>query len=406
MKKETLQNLLHTYFPDWDNSICQGREKLGFSFSLNTLQRRGWFVSNKHVEVKKYAEAEVINLHLPQEMSMYWVCCFYSNYQYGDGSKNLTEVKGTPFLELPCPSSTLGKSWEDSIDRARRAIMKEHNLKDDGDLALWFWNLEEANELGNFALKETNNLHLPDYYAMAWVCCFLPKGAKYMASRSASLLKRFPQFSYRQEFVCTGENPRTRVRAYPFGIDWAEGADEKYRKTTTMWDLQERGIILSTEYDASGNIRMTLGWQPELVRINELRQAVGYAQRYYRERMKSAQSSPLHHLISSFIHRAKVIPVDQRKKSAEARYASGKATFEELLCEEAITPEVQKRYKEYKLVYHKSPARRSSALKDIRRIRKDVYDRVRSWLIDTETSPRVVRGSQWWSDVLPNPQNE
>lgn len=403
MKKETLQNLLHTYFPDWDMSINQARNKLGFSFNFNGQQKWKWFVTGRHTEVRKYAEQEINNLHLPGEMTVYWVCCFYSDYQQHDGINSLTEVKGPPFLEFPCPSSTLSGAWKDSIEKSRDKLMNKYNLRADDDLVGWYWDLKGANELGSIALEEVRGLKLADYYAMAWVCCFLPQGAKWMSNRSVSILERFPQFTDRRQFICSSENPRRRVRAYPFVIDWVEGADAKYRSVTTMWDLQERGIEFGMESDPSGNVRVSLSWRPELVRINELRQAVEYTQRYYRKRMKSTQSTPLHHLVSQFIHRAKVIPVDQRKKSAQVHYTSGDVTFEQLLCEEALRPDVQNRYKEYSTVYHKSSARAGSSLRKIRRLRKEVYDRVRAWLVNSGKMPKLARDSTWWTDVLPQP---
>jgi hypothetical protein len=158
-----------------------------------------------------------------------------------------------------------------------------------------------------------------------------------MVERVVPVLKRFPQFAYRRQFACTGEYQRTGVRAYPFVIDWAEGADEKYRKKTTMWNLLEQGMNLSTEADSSGNTIVTLSWRPELVGVGDLRMALEYAQRYFREGRGSfkQQGMPLRSLIEQFVHRAKVRPPDQRKQSAQIRYNAGEATFEQLLYEEA-----------------------------------------------------------------------
>ena len=171
-----------------------------------------------------------------------------------------------------------------------------------------------------------------------------------------------------------------------------------------MWDLQERGINLGIQSDSLGNIKITLSWRPELVRVDELRKAVEYAQRYYHERPGFKQrTTPLRTLTEQFVHRAKVIPSDQRKRSAQIRYQTREATFEQLLCEEALTPAVQKQYQEYSLSYRQSPARRQSALEQIRLLRKEVYDRVRSWLIETGQLPKVQKHPPWWSEVLPQP---
>ena len=162
---------------------------------------------------------------------------------------------------------------------------------------------------------------------------------------------------------------------------------------------------LSVQTDLFGNTTITLRWRPELVGVNELRMAVEYAQRCYREGRSwfKQQATPLHTLTTQFVHRAKVIPFDQRKISAQARYQAGEATFEQLLCEEALIPEVQEKYQEYVLTYQKSPARRNSALRDIRLLRKAVYDRVRAWLVEKEQAPKVQKSPPWWSQVLPQP---
>ena len=170
-----------------------------------------------------------------------------------------------------------------------------------------------------------------------------------------------------------------------------------------MWDLQERGIALSPETDSIGNIIMNLSWRPELVQVNELMQAVEYAQRYYHERLRPRHKSPLRTLTEQFIHKAKVIPTDQRKLSASHRFTSGETTFEQLLCEEALTPEVQNEYQKYSSLYQKSPANMKTALKEIRFLRKKVYDRVRGWLLGSNQVPKVERRPSWWSEVLPKP---
>lgn len=226
-----------------------------------------------------------------------------------------------------------------------------------------------------------------------------------MADRSLPVVERFHQFGDWRQFVCTGDYQRRRVRAYPFVIDWNEGADEKYHEGTMMWNLRERGMNLGIESDSAGNMTMTLSWRPELVRIDELRKAVEYAQRYYHNMPGlKRQTAPLYTLTKQFIHRAKVvIPFNQPKQSACIRYQSGEATFEQLLCEEALTPEVQNQYQEYISTYRRNPARRNSALKEIRLLRKEVYDRVRSWLIEVGQPPKVQRHPPWWSEVLPEP---
>jgi len=403
VKKETLQNLFHRFFPEWEASILESRENLGFSFNLVQQEHWDWFASGKHIEVRNSAYQKMKDLRLPNELAEYWICCFYSNYLRKNGMMDLAAVKGPPFLEFTCPSSFLGESWEASIQKVRSELIKKHELKSGGDLVRWFWNPDGAGEVGTVALHEVKSLNLPESYAMAWVCCFLPEGAKWMANRTIPVFERFPQFADWSKFICTNAYQRRRVRAYPFFIDWSEGADEKYRESPTMWDLQERGMNLGMESDPFGNIRLTLSWRPELVRVDELRKAVEYAQRYYHELPGlKRQTTPLRTLTEQFVHRAKVIPFDQRKRSSQLRYRSGEATFEQLLCEEALTPEVQKQYKEYVSMYQSS-ARRYAATKQIRLLRKEVYDRVRSWLIETGPLPKVQKHPPWWSEVLPQP---
>ncbi len=405
MKKETLQNLLHRFSPEWDESIFKNRKELGFSFDLDERQCWDWFASGKHIDVRQLARREVENLRLPAQLAEYWICCFYSNYHEPNGIMDLTKIKGPPFLVIPCPSSFLGEDWMASVSKARSETMREKGLKQESDLIRWFWGLEAASEVGALAFKTVQSLCLPESFAMSWVCCFLPEGAKWMIDRVVPILKRFPQFAYRRQCTCTGEYQRTGVRAYPFVIDWAEGADDKYRKEPTMWDLLERGMNLSMDADSRGNTTITLSWRPELVGVSELRMAVEYAQRYCREGrgLFKQQSTPLRSLIGQFVHKAKVIPPGQRKQSAQARHQAGEATFEQLLCEEALTPEVQEKYQEYVLTYQKSPARRNSALRDIRLLRKEVYDRVRVWLVEKEQAPKVQKSPPWWSQVLPQP---
>ena len=148
---------------------------------------------------------------------------------------------------------------------------------------------------------------------------------------------------------------------------------------------------------------MTLSWRPELVGIDELRKAVEYAQRYLHKLPGlKQQTTPLRTLIGQFKDRAK-IPLDQRKRAAQVRYQAGEATFEQLLCEEALTLKVQQQYQKHSLTYQRSPARRDSALKQIRLLRKKVYDKVRSWLTEIDRSPKVGRHPPWWSEVLPQP---
>lgn len=402
MRRETLQNLLHSFLPEWDTSVIETRGKLGFSSDLGPEESWDWFASGKHIEVRNSAYQTMKELRLPEELAEYWICCFYGNYRQPNGMMDVTAIKGPPFLRISCPSSFLGEDWTASIDRARSKLIRKHRLKEDSDLIRWFWNLDAASEVGTVALDEVRNLHLPESYAMAWVCCFLPQGAKWMANRAIPVVERFAQFADWRQFVCTSDYPKGRVRAYPFVIDWSEGADEKYRESTTMWDLQERGMNLSMNSDSSGNITMTLTWRPELVRVDELRKAVEYAQRYYHEQPGlKAQTAPLRTLAEQFVHRAKVIPFHQRKQSAQMRYQSGEATFEQLLCEEALSPEVQRRYQEYSSIYRRSPAREGSALRQIRHLRKEVYDRVRSWLIETGQPPSVQRHPPWWLEILP-----
>jgi len=404
VRKETLQNLLHRFSPEWDASVVESRDKLGFSFDLGTQERWDWFACGKHIQVRNSAYREMKELGLPGELAEYWICCFYSNYRQPSGLINLTAVEGPPFLELPCPSSFLDERWTASIEEARSKLMSKHRLKQESDLTSWFWNVDASTEVGIVALEEVKNLHLPEPYAMAWICCFLPPGAKWMADRSLPVVERFHQFADWRQFICTGDYQRRRVRAYPFVIDWNEDADEKYRESTTMWDLRERGMNLGIESDSVGNMTMTLSWRPELVRIDELRKAVEYAQRYYHHMPGlKGQTAPLYTLIKQFVNRAKVIPINQRKQSARVRYQSEEATFEQLLCEEALTPEVQKEYQEYVSTYRQSPARRKPALKEIRSLRKEVYDRVRSWLIEAGQPPKVQRHPPWWSEVLPEP---
>jgi hypothetical protein len=283
MKKETLQNLLHRFFPKWDESILKNSQELGFSFDLDGRQCWDWFASGKHIDVRQLARREVENLRLPAELAEYWVCCFYSKYHEPNSIIDLTKIKGPPFLVITCPSSFLGEDWKASVSKARSELMREKGLKQESDLIGWFWNLEAASEVGTLAFKTVHSLHLSESFAMAWVCCFLPEGAKWMAESVAPVLQRFPQFANRRQFACTGEYQRTGVRAYPFVIDWAEGADEKYRKKPTMWNLLERGMNLGKEVDSSGNTTITLSWRPELVGVSELRIAVEYAQRYSRE---------------------------------------------------------------------------------------------------------------------------
>lgn len=404
MRRETQQNLLHRFLPEWDASILKARKQLGFSFDLGEQRRWEWFAEGKHAQVKQCAQERVRALDLPAELAMYWICCFYSDYHKPERAPDLAAVKGPPFLKMGCPSSFLGKGWMASIEKMRSELASKHGLKGDGDFVIWFSSMESASQLGVLALAEVKNLGLPATYAMAWVCCFLPDGAKWMANRAAPVLESFPQFADWRQFICTGQHEQIRVRAYPFVIDWSEGADKKYRQSITMWDLQERGIDFGWQADPSENVRMSLTWRPELVRVDELRKAVEYAQNYYHQRLEPQQkTAPLHSLVQQFVHRAKVIPSDQRKRSAQLRYQLGEVTFEQVLCEEALTPEVQKEYQQHLSLYQESPARGSSALRQIRRLRKQVYDRVRSWLVEEGSLPKVQQHPPWWSEVLPRP---
>ena len=226
-------------------------------------------------------------------MADYWACCFYSDYRLPNGLVDPALIKGPPFLEFPCPSSFLGEDWTASVAKTRLSLMSKHKLKSDADLIGWFADIEAATEVGAVAIDEVRVLNLPESYAMGWVCCFLPDGAKWMANRAVSVLTRFPHFADRRQFRCSREPQRSRVRASPFTIDWSQGANEKFRKAPALWDLKERGIELTLEEDGSGNMRMSLSWRPELVRIDELRKAAEYAHRYYERDWK--RNSRLQH---------------------------------------------------------------------------------------------------------------
>jgi hypothetical protein len=67
MKRDTLQNLLHNYYPDWDASVLKARAEMGFSFSLSPKECWDWFVAGKHMEVRQRSRSEVEALGLPAE---------------------------------------------------------------------------------------------------------------------------------------------------------------------------------------------------------------------------------------------------------------------------------------------------------------------------------------------------
>ena len=408
MKGETIQNIIHTSGLPWDESVVRARGKLGFSFSMTPEERWDWFVEGKHREVYESAHRQLGLMNLPDDpgpygsLAQYWVCCFYSDYGPPGTFLDYGAIKGPPFLQIPCPKDLVGNPWILSVERGRSLIQKRHGLRGESDLIRWFWNLEAASEVGRLALRRVHALDLPGAYAMAWVCCFLPEGAKWMADRVPSLLKRFPQLAHWSHFTCSGQTQRDGVRAYPFVIDWSEGADEKFREKATMWDLLQRGIRLEIEADAHGNNRMALRWLPELVNVADLRMAVEYAHRYYCERLqRGARLSTLQWLVKDRTSLAKAIP-SQRAQSAVRRYEADDASFEQLLCEEALIPEVQEEYRELVDTHHVSPARRQSASGDIKLLRKRVYDRVRAWLVKAGFDPKVQRKPPWWKEVLPN----
>lgn len=409
MRRETIQNLLHKYYPEWDASVLRARIELGFSFSLSPEQCWDWFVGSKHTEVRQRSRSEVEALKLPVESGLYgglvqyWVCCFYSDYK-PTGVVDLKAIKGPPYLVLGCPSSGVGEEWKLSIDKARSELVAEHQFADLYDLAGWFWLGKGAIEVGERALRTVGALGLPESHAMAWLCCFLPNGTKYMAPRSVPVLDRFPQFADWNHFRCSSQPVDSRPRAYPFVVDWAEGADEEYRESTTMWDLTERGMDLGSIIDAAGNIRMSLTWHPDLVGLEDLRMGVAFAQRYYRQTLRTKDHpAPLQKLVDEFGQRAKAGLPEDRVLAAQARYAKSEATFEQLLREEALTPDVQDRYKGYLASCGKNSALRESSLTKIKLLRKEVYDRVRWWLAGTGPIPKVQRRPPWWKEVLPDP---
>ena len=193
MNRQTIQNLLHRYFPEWDASVLRVRTELGFSFSLSPRECWDWFATGKHMEVRQRSRSEVEALKLPAESSwygdltQYWVCCFYSDYK-ATGVVNVKAIKGPPFLVLSCPSSTLGDDWRISIDKARSELVAKCELPNLTELGGWFRLHDGATEAGKRALDAVKALGLPESYAMAWLCCFLPDGTKYMAPRSAPVL--------------------------------------------------------------------------------------------------------------------------------------------------------------------------------------------------------------------------
>jgi hypothetical protein len=71
MRKETLQNLLHQFFPEWDESVLKNRKELGFSFDLDERQCWDWFASGNHTDVRQLTRREMENLRLPAQLAEY-----------------------------------------------------------------------------------------------------------------------------------------------------------------------------------------------------------------------------------------------------------------------------------------------------------------------------------------------
>ena len=115
MHPDTLQRLLHNYLPDWNQSILQGRQDLGFSFDLGPQRNWEWVAAGKYAQAIDLAPEKVLELQLPRELAFYWVCCFFSDCVNMTGFNDLPQVKGPPFPEITCPQDTLGSSLKQSI---------------------------------------------------------------------------------------------------------------------------------------------------------------------------------------------------------------------------------------------------------------------------------------------------
>lgn len=255
MHPQTLQRLIHHWMPQWDGSILKARQSLGFSLDMRPQQTWEWLASGSHSQTHNHAVQELANMGLPEELASYWRCCFYSDYIGPDGTKDLSAIKGPPFLQISCPLDYLGEEWRQSVEHGRRQA--ETPVYTASALAI----NQGYRELGHMATEEVERLGLPEAYVAPWLCCSLPPGRKWSApsglaaiglatGRSMHCIQSPDEWN---DFRCPHLEATRRHRAYPTGIDWEEPPetgdtttlDEQGQKTVknrSSWPSVVRGI--------------------------------------------------------------------------------------------------------------------------------------------------------------------
>jgi len=288
MASTALERVLHQKCPEWGDSVRTARSAVGFSFKLSDGEIWQWLVSGGHARVREVAVTEVRKLGV-EEFYDYYLCCFYSDYELSSGTIDFEAIQGPPWISFSCPATAYNSKWQESIVSARMALHCKLGLAPapdinavSGDFLSWFFYGGGADEAAKSALEHVNKLGMEDINSVLWVCCLLPPGAKYMVSRSAILLKRFPHLmEWNQLGASCESNPvRRRVRAYPSHIDWNEGAPPP----THLPILPQKSGI---HYKIESGAKMTLGiaWDPLIATSQaDLCEAVRALQRYYEYR--------------------------------------------------------------------------------------------------------------------------
>jgi len=288
MADTTLERVLHQKCPEWDNSIRAARSACGFSFKLSDGEIWEWLVSGGHARVRKVATTEVQKLRV-EEFYEYYLCCFYSDYELSGGTIDFEAIQGPPWVSFSCPVATHSSKWRESIENAQAALYSKLGLAPpqdskavSGEFLSWFFYNGGANEVAELALEHMGKLGMEDINSVLWVCCLLPPGAKYMVSKSAILLERFPYLMEWDQFgaLCESNPIRRRVRAYPSHIDWNEGVPPP---TDLPILPQKAGIQYKIERGSKTILGIT--WDPLVVSSEaDLCEAMRALHRHYKYR--------------------------------------------------------------------------------------------------------------------------
>ena len=395
MHPGTLQRLLHRWLTEWDISLLSARKDLAFSFSMDGEQAWDWLRRGGYSDVCVRARQTLAEFRLPDFLADYWISCFFSDY-YSEGLPRIEDVRGPPYLVIACPVASGDGEFARSVEAGR----EEFEAGGGGPMAgpaQWQRRLEIARRQTAATGRERD--------LARWICCFTPESERWTASRMVDSEGWLDSPDDLDRFPCERREVRERPRAYPSGIDWSGSLDltddDRARDELAVRRMEEirvRGFDTGVVHGADGTRRVTLSWDPRLVDVRTAGRAAEEVQRQHGPAGRGARDAGdrLGRLIAERIDSAKQ-PGHLRAESARRRYSEGKATFAELLMEEALRAETQEACRR-----ELSSAGSETARRRVRRLMvKRVDSRLRKWLLPVERHPRLGKGERgWWRGIF------